>query len=232
MFASYYAIVAAGILPSLSVYALPSRRAEPDAGSIEWGPCDLPLGDDLKQLAAENNECALLSVPLDYTNEESSSTIDLQLVKLPATEGPSTGSVLTNPGGPDVSGIEFVVGRGTEYTSPIHKHCDIIGFDSRGSGRTIPFDCKHDGNASETNSTGPRRRSEVFSCNLTELAEENSADSIELAEDCFRNQKDTGRFMTTAFVARDMLSIVDALEEDGMLRFWGLYYALLILTTC
>lgn len=223
MIASYYATVAAGILPILPVYALPSGRAEPDKGTIEWGPCDIPLSDDLKQLAAENNECALLSVPLDYTNEESSSTIDLHLVKLPASEGPSKGSVLTNPGGPGSSGVQFVVGRGTEYTAPIHKHYDIIGFDPRGIGRTIPFDCKYSGNASETDRTERRRRSEVFSRNLTELAEESFADSVDLAEDCFRNQNETGRFVSTAFAARDMLSIVDALGEDGMLRYWGMY---------
>lgn len=33
------------------------------------------------------------------------------------------------------------------------------------------------------------------------------------------------RFMNTPFVARDMLAIVDALGEDGLLRFWGRSYS-------
>lgn len=30
--------------------------------------------------------------------------------------------------------------------------------------------------------------------------------------------------MGTAFVARDMMQIVDALKEDGLLRYWGVSY--------
>jgi hypothetical protein len=41
------------------------------------------------------------------------------------------------------------------------------------------------------------------------------------ADTCYATQKDTGALIGTAFVARDMLRIVDALGEDGMLRYWG-----------
>ena len=34
-----------------------------------------------------------------------------------------------------------------------------------------------------------------------------------------------GRFLGTPFVVRDMVRIVDALEEDGLLRFWGRSYS-------
>lgn len=35
---------------------------------------------------------------------------------------------------------------------------------------------------------------------------------------------DEGELIGTAFVARDMMQIVDALDEDGMLRYWGFSY--------
>jgi hypothetical protein len=35
------------------------------------------------------------------------------------------------------------------------------------------------------------------------------------------NGNETAEYIGTAFTARDMISIVDALEEDGMLRYWG-----------
>lgn len=38
---------------------------------------------------------------------------------------------------------------------------------------------------------------------------------------CLENANETGALISTAFVARDLISIVDALEEDGMLRYWG-----------
>lgn len=45
------------------------------------------------------------------------------------------------------------------------------------------------------------------------------------ANACYESNKDIGRFLSTAFVARDMLRIVDALNEDGKLRFWGRSYS-------
>ena len=45
-----------------------------------------------------------------------------------------------------------------------------------------------------------------------------------LAESCAQNGKATGELMGTGFVARDMMQIVDALKEDGLLRYWGFSY--------
>jgi hypothetical protein len=41
------------------------------------------------------------------------------------------------------------------------------------------------------------------------------------ANDCLEVEASKGRYMSTAFLARDMLQIVKRLGEDGMLRFWG-----------
>lgn len=41
------------------------------------------------------------------------------------------------------------------------------------------------------------------------------------AETCYQAQNKTGNLIGTSFVARDMMQIVDALGEDGMLRYWG-----------
>lgn len=38
---------------------------------------------------------------------------------------------------------------------------------------------------------------------------------------CAAVQNKTGNLIGTAFVARDMMQIVDALQEDGLLRYWG-----------
>ena len=42
-----------------------------------------------------------------------------------------------------------------------------------------------------------------------------------LADLCLQNAKRIGELIGTAFVARDMMQIVDALNEDGLLRYWG-----------
>lgn len=45
-----------------------------------------------------------------------------------------------------------------------------------------------------------------------------------LSARCTAVQNKTGRLIGTAFVARDMMRVVDALGEDGMLRYWGVSY--------
>ena len=42
-----------------------------------------------------------------------------------------------------------------------------------------------------------------------------------LAELCYKSARGVGELIGTAFVARDMMRIVDALGEDGLLRYWG-----------
>lgn len=50
------------------------------------------------------------------------------------------------------------------------------------------------------------------------------ATSIQLSEACAKIAADRGRFLRTAFVTRDMFQIVNALGEDGLLRYWGTSY--------
>lgn len=63
---------------------------------IRWSPCD--INGTLSVL------CGNLSVPLDYTNPSSDATLDIELLKTPAVNKPSRGSILFNFGGPGADG--------------------------------------------------------------------------------------------------------------------------------
>lgn len=56
-------------------------------------------------------ECGTIQVPLDYT-DLSVGSFDLAVVRVPANSSSPRGSILTNPGGPGISGIEDVVNYG------------------------------------------------------------------------------------------------------------------------
>lgn len=43
------------------------------------------------------------------------------------------------------------------------------------------------------------------------------------ADGCAAKQAEMGQFIGTAFTARDMMQVVDALGGDGLLNFWGNY---------
>lgn len=47
-------------------------------------------------------------MPLDYTDKDSNTTLQLDLIRVPATEGEraSNGSILYNWGGPGATGLE------------------------------------------------------------------------------------------------------------------------------
>lgn len=75
---------------------------------IRWGDClDLELGDGSLPVL-----CGNLTVPLDYTDIGSNKTLRLELVKVPATQGPSKGSILLNFGGPGLSSRQTLVSAG------------------------------------------------------------------------------------------------------------------------
>ncbi|MFB4299487.1 alpha/beta hydrolase [Actinomadura sp. NTSP31] len=87
--------------------------------------------------------CATLKVPLDYA-DSASGTIDLALLKIPATDtGRRIGSLLFNFGGPGGDGVDTLAQAASEYTS-LNTRYDLIGFDPRGVGRSAPVTCVDD----------------------------------------------------------------------------------------
>ena len=88
---------------------------------------------------------------------------------------------------------------------------------NRGTGKTIPFSCyQTDAERSLDRSKTPlsTKASDTAVSLLYSMGET-------FANQCFYNAGTTGALISTAFVARDMMQIVDALGEDGLLRYWG-----------
>jgi pimeloyl-ACP methyl ester carboxylesterase len=85
-------------------------------------------------------QCATLQVPLDYAHPDAG-TIGIALNRKPATDPANRiGSVLTNPGGPGASGIQFLQGEAASMTV-VNRRFDLIGFDPRGVGQSAPVGC-------------------------------------------------------------------------------------------
>lgn len=85
-------------------------------------------------------QCGSLSVPLDYANP-TNDTIKIALVRKPATiPSQRIGSVLTNPGGPGASGIDYLESAASSMKN-LNKRFDLIGFDPRGVGLSTPVRC-------------------------------------------------------------------------------------------
>ena len=84
--------------------------------------------------------CSTARAPLDW-DEPSADEIELALIRKPA-EGNGIGSLFVNPGGPGVSGYDFVAGSlDVGVSEALQDRYDIIGYDPRGVGRSTAVSC-------------------------------------------------------------------------------------------
>ncbi|MFJ9774719.1 alpha/beta hydrolase [Kitasatospora sp. NPDC101157] len=118
----------------------PALRAFYDQ-RLDWTPCDAdadPDGQDEPVL-----QCATLKVPLDYA-DPGGRTTDVPVARVPAADpGHRTGALLLNPGGPGISGVNLAR-RWKGNQGSLRDHFDLVGFDPRAAGGTLPVHCLDD----------------------------------------------------------------------------------------
>lgn len=167
-------------------------------------------------------ECGTLSVPLDYT-DTGAGQLELRLFRANATEEPVLGTVLMNFGGPGGTAAENLPPWAELAHTIIGPQWNLVSWDPRGTGYTIPFACNLD--PSDPAPTQKRDIGTLVSTNLTEVFLRGGWEAAGmLADYCAGEAGETGTLIGTAFTARDMMEIVDALGEDGLLRYYGWSY--------
>ncbi|MGH2632193.1 MAG: alpha/beta fold hydrolase, partial [Tepidiformaceae bacterium] len=170
--------------------------AQQAASTLNWQNCQ-PSG----------YQCATLTVPLDYS-DASKGTIKLALTRLPATN-PSDriGSLLSDPGGPGDSAIDFLHDWAPTLASTIRDHFDLVAFDPRGVGQSTPIVCHNTLQAFTAVNPLP-----------TDQAGWLAADAAakKFADDCSAKYGDYLNYVGTKNVARDMESVRVALGEDKL----------------
>jgi len=167
-------------------------------------------------------QCARLKVPLDWLDANNSNTVAIAILKLPATVSETDpshgGSILINPGGPGGSGVGAALHL-ADYLQFVvdseDKHYEIVGFDPRGIAFTTPpADCYFDPFARGTYAMQVRGLGGL----VPELAPLSKRQAMVNAYGrlCGENLGGEGGilpFASTASVARDMVEIVDKIEE-------------------
>ncbi len=107
---------------------LPAPTTDSTPTALRWEPCGGRL------------ECGSLDVPVDGA-DPTGATVSLSLARLPATDPDARiGTLITNPGGPGGSGVEFLGNDGI-FNDEINRRFDIVSWDPRGVGGTAPLQC-------------------------------------------------------------------------------------------
>ncbi|MCD0452312.1 alpha/beta hydrolase [Actinocorallia sp. API 0066] len=162
----------------------------------------------------EGFQCGTLDVPVDYGAPDGRK-IALALIKIPAT-GAKQGSLVTNPGGPGGSGVNFIRTNGRAFGESLRRAFDIIGFDPRGVGKSSPVECLTDAQLDAYLETDMSPDDDAEMKQLTTVSQG-------FAEGCQEKSADILPYVSTRDAARDMDAIRVAVG-DSQLTYWGASY--------
>lgn len=156
---------------------------------------------------------------MDWLDDTNQSNVTIAITKLPAAvsddDATFGGTIFSQPGGPGGSGTLY--GRSVArrhqrlFDKPGKKHYEILSFDPRGMGHSAPrIDCF-------PGLLGYMRDLERFATGTTGPTPETLAMAVAAAKaDGARCDEVHGEFLSyvgTPYAARDMLAIVDKIEE-------------------
>jgi pimeloyl-ACP methyl ester carboxylesterase len=185
----------------------------PTASTLHWHSCPAQLAQ------TGVPDCTTLSVPLNYA-DPGGRHISIALDMVPATAPLSQqqGIMLVNPGGPGASGLPWAPILAQGLSPSVARDYDIVGFDPRGTGSSIPALSCDPGFFS-----GPRPNYVPASA----AAEQVLIGRAKMyADDCERRFGWLLPYMTTQDVARDVDSIRAAFGVAKINYYafsWGTY---------
>jgi pimeloyl-ACP methyl ester carboxylesterase len=221
--------VSRGVLPVLFAVLILASACSPDQPAAEREPTSTstPAPTDDIDLALvpfysqrlvwgtchEDFQCTTVEVPLDYAAPDGE-VIELAVLRQPATGDDRIGSLLVNPGGPGASGTEYA--RSSPVNDDVAERFDIVGFDPRGVGESVPIDCLDDPALDDFIETdgSPDDPAEI-----TQLQEQAST----FIAGCTDRSDEMLPHIGTVAVARD-LDILRAALGDEVLHYRGASY--------
>lgn len=200
------------IIPNQSSEAKTPSPAEKKAAQVPpSGGQDLTrfYKQDLAWSDCGDNQCARLTVPIDYSHP-GGDTLKLAVLKVPAKDSSRRiGSLVVNPGGPGGSGVAYASAADVIVTPPVRAAYDIVGFDPRGVGSSSPIKCLNDRELDSFLGTDPTPDNKAEEQHLADVAKA-------FADKCKANGGPLLGHVSTIEAAKDMDVLRAALGETKL----------------
>lgn len=206
--------------------------------TLAWGPCASYATDaTATSLYGDPNiQCARLTVPLAYSNP-TGQTVSMGVLRKVATDRSARiGSLVTDPGGPGSSGMEWLAsyvvgdtaadaGAAQKTVAGLNQKFDLVGIDPRGIGSSLPaVQCQTDAEKDKTFATDTRSRNQ---------ADVDAANALtkQIVSECLANTGKAQGIDSKTFFAnigtRDVAQDLDVLRAvlgDSKLSYLGFSY--------
>jgi pimeloyl-ACP methyl ester carboxylesterase len=179
--------------------------------SIVWNSCE------------NDAQCATVKAPLDWENPSAGTDIELALTRHQALDGDPQGSLFFNPGGPGVSGADYVQRSPKVVSEDVRNAFDLIGWDPRGVGSSSAVVCYTDPKDFDDFLYGIPEGEP----GSPEWIEDLNSSGADFANACAENTGELLAHVDTRSTVRD-LDLLRALVGDEKLNYFGMSYGTLI----
>ncbi|KAJ2976329.1 hypothetical protein NUW58_g8112 [Xylaria curta] len=173
-------------------------------------------------------DCARLDLPMDWLEPSDDERVILAIIRLRATQRRDyRGPVIINPGGPGESGVFALKDHGVNLHTIIGRNYDLISFDPRGIGATLPrircWDSSVQRQLWDLQDVGVI---DAHPGTIYDVYARATAFS-QTCEAYMAGKSNILHYVGTASHARDMLEILRKLGQEK-LKYWGFSYGTIL----
>jgi pimeloyl-ACP methyl ester carboxylesterase len=210
------------VSPNSGARTPPTPHPSTSASTVDWKPCpDVARAIDNNPPANMTYECGTVRVPRDWAAPADPRTFDLALLRAKVGgQQNRIGSLLLDPGGPGVSGVDLAVYLSKQVPVDVLRRFDLVGFDPRGVARSAGINCFTDDDLDHYFGDEPDPASDAEFAVLVDRR-------ARMGRRCADRYGDGLRLYATEQSARDMERIRDALG-DPKLSYLGYSYGTLL----
>ena len=217
LLAAAVALLTAVSLAGCGLLPAPDTTSTPDTDGVDSALMPYYGQAILWKDCGDGFRCATVRAPLDW-DDPGGKRIRLALTMRPAS-GQRIGTLFTNPGGPGVSGVDFLRSSATAfYDEDLLEHYDLVAWDPRGVGASSAVDCYGTKALDEFLFSDPD-----LSSGSAELRADVVDDAVAFGKACLARSGDLLAHVGTADTIRD-LDMLRAAAGEARLDYFGFSY--------